>query len=219
MPFIRDLLTRGNAKLGEGVYAWSIPAIETCPGRTDLCSRVCYAKSGRFHTRAMQARLAENFALAQTDDFSARITAEIQRRSVHTLRIHVSGDFYDHLYVNKWAAIARRCPRTTVYGYTRSWRVSSMLPALVALAHRPNVRLWFSCDAETGLPLDLPPGVRVAYFQTDGHEEPTGDLIFRVRPLRRLPVPHPPVSVLCPSEVTAPRPSNVTCTSCRLCHR
>ena len=80
----------------------------------------------------------------------------------------------------------------------------SIVPALVALADRPNVRVWFSCDAETGLPLDLPPGVRVAYLQTNHHKEPTGDLIFRVRPLRRLPTSYPPLSVLCPSEITAP---------------
>jgi hypothetical protein len=167
----------------------------------------------------MQARLSENLAFSRADDFVARITAEVHRRGVHTLRIHVSGDFYDARYVEKWSAIARRCPRTIFYGYTRSWRVSSLLPALVALADRPNVRLWFSCDAETGLPLDLPLGVRVAYLQTDRHEEPTGDLIFRVRPLRKLASPHPTVPIVCPSEVTAPRPIGVTCTSCRLCHR
>ena len=219
MPFIRDLLTRGNGKLGEGIHAWSLPAVETCPGRSDLCSRVCYARSGRFHTRTMQARLAENLAVTRADDFVPRIIAEITRRGVHTLRIHVSGDFYDAGYVAKWAAIARRCPRTTFYAYTRSWRVPSILPALVSLADRPNVRLWFSCDSETGLPLDLPPGIRVAYLQTDRHEEPTGDLIFRVRPLRGLPIPHPTPAVICPTEVTAPRTTHVTCTSCRLCHR
>jgi hypothetical protein len=167
----------------------------------------------------MQARLSENLALSQADDFVAMITAEIHRRGVHILRIHVSGDFYDHTYALKWVTIARRCPRTTFYGYSRSWREPSILPTLVTLDHRPNVRLWFSCDAETGLPLDLPPGVRVAYLQTNRHEEPTGDLVFRVRPLRQLPASHPPLAVLCPSEVTTPRPSNVTCTSCRLCHR
>jgi hypothetical protein len=61
----------------------------------------------------MQARLAENQAIAQADDFVARITAEIHRRGVQTLRIHVSGDFYEADYVKKWAAITRRCPRTT----------------------------------------------------------------------------------------------------------
>jgi hypothetical protein len=167
----------------------------------------------------MQARLAANQAAAQADDFVARITAEVHRRGVQTLRIHVSGDFYDATYVEQWATIARRCPRTIFYTYTRSWRVPSIAPALAALADRPNVRLWFSCDAETGLPIDVPPTVRVAYLQTDRHEEPTGDLIFRVRPLRGLPTPHSALLVLCPSEVTAPRPTRVTCTSCRLCHR
>jgi hypothetical protein len=135
----------------------------------------------------MQARLAENQAIAQADDFVARIITEIHRRGVHTLRIHVSGDFHDATYVHKWAAIARRCPQTTFYAYTRSWRVPSIVPALVALADRPNVRLWFSSDAETGLPIDVPTRVRVAYLQTNHQERQTGDLIFRVRPLRRLP--------------------------------
>jgi hypothetical protein len=35
MPFICNLLTRGNGKLGEGIHVWSLPAVETCPGRTD----------------------------------------------------------------------------------------------------------------------------------------------------------------------------------------
>jgi len=69
-------------------------------------------------TRARQSRLAENLVAAQADDFVARLTAEIHRRGVHTLRIHVSGDFYDPDYALKWAAIARRCPRTTFFAYT-----------------------------------------------------------------------------------------------------
>jgi hypothetical protein len=60
VPVIRNLLTRGNGKLGEGIHTWSLPAVETCPGRSDLCSRVCYARSGRFRTRTMQARLASS---------------------------------------------------------------------------------------------------------------------------------------------------------------
>ena len=65
MPHIQNLLSRGNGKLGEGIHAWSLPAIDSCPGRSDLCSRVCYARSGRFKTRTMQSRLAENLAAAQ----------------------------------------------------------------------------------------------------------------------------------------------------------
>jgi hypothetical protein len=219
LPHIRNLLTRGNGKLGEGIHAWSLPAVETCPGRSDLCTRVCYARSGRFRTRTMQSRLAENLIDAQADDFAARITAEIHRRGVHTLRIHVSGDFYDAEYTRKWATIARRCPRTTFYAYTRSWRTPTITQALGELAQFRNVRLWFSCDAETGPPSDLSSGVRTAYLQTDRHEQPTGDLVFRVRPLRGQPTPRPHHSVICPTEILSPRRPDVTCTSCRLCHR
>jgi hypothetical protein len=167
----------------------------------------------------MQARLAENLTISQADDFVARITAEVHRRGVPTVRIHVSGDFYDADYVRRWAAIARRCPRTIFYAYTRSWRVPAIASALGEMTRLRNVRLWFSSDAETGQPLDLPPGFRVAYLQTDRHERPTGDLVFRVRPLRDQPSALHALTVLCPTEVSVPRRSEVTCTSCRLCHR
>lgn len=87
------------------------------------------------------------------------------------------------------------------------------------MAQSPNVRLWFSSDAETGPPTDVPPGVRLAYLQTDRDEQPFGDLIFRVRPLRGLPPSRSPLAVVCPTEVAVPRRPDVTCTSCRLCHR
>ncbi|MHB8879720.1 MAG: GP88 family protein [Myxococcaceae bacterium] len=219
MPYVRNLLTRGNGKLEEGVYAWSIPTIETCPGRSGPCSRVCYVRSGRFKTRTMQSRLSENLAAAQADDFVARITAEIHRRGVHTLRIHVHGDFFDADHSLKWAAIARGCPRTTLYGYTRSWRVPPILTALKQLARLRNVRLWFPCHAETGVPSDIPPGVRVAYLQTERHEKPAVDLVFRVRHLRGQPASLFPLTVVCPTEISVHHLPNITCTSCRLCHR
>ncbi|SIO63323.1 hypothetical protein SAMN05444166_7312 [Singulisphaera sp. GP187] len=219
MSHTRNLLTRGNGKLGEGIHAWSLPAIETCPGRSDLCTRVCYARSGRFRTRAMQARLSGNLSAAQSEDFVVRIAAEVHRRGVHTLRIHVSGDFYDADYVDSWAAIARRCPRTTFYAYTRSWRIPRIAQTLDELVRLPNVRLWYSYDAETGLPTDIPSGVRVAYLQTERDEQPTGDLVFRIRPLRGHPTSRLLHSVVCPTEIAAPRRPDMTCTSCRLCHR
>jgi len=167
----------------------------------------------------MEARLSENLITTQAEDFVVRIAAEVHRRGVHTLRIHVSGDFYDADYVDSWAAIARRCPRTTFYAYTRSWRIPRIAQALDELARLSNVQLWYSCDAEAGLPTDIPPGIRVAYLQTKRDEQPTGDLVFRVRSLRGQSIPRLLLSVVCPTEVAVPRKADVTCTSCRLCHR
>ena len=79
---VRNLLTRGNGKLGEGIHAWSIPAIETCPGRSALCERVGYAREGRFRTQFMQDRLAENLDAAADLEVAGYWCAEQAPRSV-----------------------------------------------------------------------------------------------------------------------------------------
>ena len=37
---MRPLLTQGNGKVGQSIHLWSIPAICTCPGSTELCRSV-----------------------------------------------------------------------------------------------------------------------------------------------------------------------------------
>ena len=215
---VRNLLTRGNGKLGESIHAWSIPAVTTCPGRSSLCEVACYATGGRFRTHAIQVRLAENLDAALADDFVPRVVAEVRRRGVHVLRVHVSGDFFSAEYAAKWLAIARRCRRTRFSGYTRSWRVPEVVPALARLAAVPNVRLWYSADAETGLPEDVPPGVRVAYLLAGPGDSPSGaDLAFRTRRLRREPARRVGLTLVCPTENGTRHVADVTCTSCRQC--
>ncbi len=92
-------------------------------------------------TQTMQARLVHNLSAAQADDFVDRIGPEVRRRGDTTLPIHVSRDFFDAAKVGRWAAVARRCPRTTCYAYTRSWRVPTIAPALAELAGLRNVPL------------------------------------------------------------------------------
>lgn len=211
----RNLLTRGNGKLGEGIHAWTIPAVETCPGRSTLCERVCYARAGRFRTHLLQDRLAENLDIALADDFIHRIVTEVRRRGVHTLRIHVSGDFFSAAYAWQWASIARRSLHTTFFAYTRSWRVPEIAPALEELARLCNVRLWYSCDAETGLPEQIAPCIRLAYLQTAAADTPAGDLVFRIESLRATPTRRIGLSVVCPRETGHAHATAVTCTSCR----
>ena len=218
MRQIQNLLTRGNGKLGEGIHAWSLPPIETCPGRSDLCERVCYARAGRFRTRSMIERLDSNLTAATNDDFADRVAAEIRRRGVHTLRVHVSGDFFSPLYVARWVSIAWRSPRTTLYGYTRSWRDPAVGEALAEFASLENVRLWYSVDSETGLPTVIPNGVRVAYLQADESDTPSGGVVFRVRELRRARTERFPLRLVCPTERESDQGDRATCTSCRRCH-
>jgi hypothetical protein len=147
------------------------------------------------------------------------MAAEITRKGVLVLRLHVSGDFHSAGYVRKWGEVARACPRVTVYAYTRSWRVPGIAAALEELAAEPNVRLWYSLDAETALPDRVPPGARLAYLQTREGEQPENtDLVFRVRRLRgaRTPLAVLPV---CPTETPEGRGGGTTCGSCQRCFR
>ncbi len=210
------LLQLGNAKLGRAIHVWSIPAVETCPGSTAVCRKLCYALRHRFRFASVKDRLAWNRRQCDRPDFVERMIAEIRSSGVLVLRIHVAGDFYDVGYVRKWLNIVRRSPRVRFYAYSRSWRIASMASALEELAACRGMRLWFSVDAESGLPPQVPPTVRLAYLQTSSVAPPsTADLVFRPHALRTLP----PSPVVCDQETSSGKRLGVTCGSCGRCFR
>ncbi len=215
-----NLLTRGNGKLGEGIHAWSIPAVETCPGRTALCESACYARTGRFRTRLMEDRLQANLDACLLDNFEERMVREIKRRGVHTLRIHVAGDFFSPEYAAKWVRIARCCRRTRFYCYTRSWRVREIRAILNEFASLKNVRVWWSVDAETGLPENVHPHVELAYLQREATDDPhDAKVVFRVKHLQKTPTRRIGLAIVCTTETGLAQAVDITCTSCRRCIR
>jgi hypothetical protein len=133
----------------------------TCPGAL-ACRAVCFAKQGRYTMKNVKAARAHNLALSQDDSFTAFIIGDLARmRTVNTVRIHDSGDFYSQEYLNKWAIIARALPYITFYAYTKSLTLDfSSLPenfkvtqslggkydAHVDLA-RPHSRIFADDDA------------------------------------------------------------------------
>jgi len=220
MTTISNLLVRGNGKLGEGIHSWSLPAVETCPGRTQLCEIVCYARTGWFATRLVQERLQNNLDASLQDEFEQRIVREIHKRGVHTIRIHVSGDFYSVEYATKWRNIARQCKQTRFYCYTRSWRISEFTPIMQELATLKNFRLWWSVDAESEIPTEIPDGVELAYLQREVTDDPSyAKVVFRVKHLRKIPARRIGLATVCTTETGLPTANDVTCTSCRRCYR
>src|SRR5262249_12908763 len=155
------LLQQGNTKLGEGIYTFSLPAVETCPGSSPSCRRECYALKGRF--RFLRRAYRRYHAESEEEGFAARMIGEIRRRWVACVRIHVSGDFYSVDYIRKWPAIAKACPSTRFFAYTRSWRRADLAEALAELSRLRNVRLWYSCDRDTGIPASVPRRVKLAW--------------------------------------------------------
>jgi hypothetical protein len=105
------------------------------------------------------------------------------------------------------------------YAYSRSWRVAAIRPALEELAALDNVRLWFSCDEETGMPPTIPDGVRVAWLhEAEDNPVPAGaGLVFRLHKLRRTPQRRIGLTLVCPTEQR--RDQSGTCSTCGVCWR
>jgi hypothetical protein len=212
-----NLLTRGNDKIGGKVYAFNLPAQDTCPGMSDPCRRFCYASRGRWLFRAVREALAWNRQAATRPFFVEELCEELRRRKVRVLRLHSSGDFYSADYVGRWLKVLTRCPWVRAYTYTRSWRLDGIRPVLEEMAALPNFRMWFSADWDTGMPPGLPPTVKVAWLLTAEDEPvPDGvDLIFRVHRLRKMPLKRIGLTLVCPTEQG--REHSTTCTSCGIC--
>ncbi len=207
------MLALGNDKLGQGIFTFSLPAVTTCPGSSPVYRKECYATKGRFVFAKRRANAM--FEESKQAGFAGRMIAEIKRRWVGCVRIHVSGDFYSAEYVAAWVEIAKACPETRFFAYTRSWRVPEMAKGLAALSRLRNVRLWYSCDRDTGVPTKTPKRVRLAWMQTTADEVPNrADLVFRVRRLRGTVAKRIGLAMVCPTENGI---TDTDCGRCRVC--
>lgn len=149
---------KGNLKLGANVYTYSRVAgqyalLGTCPGSTDECEDICYAK-----------RIGGP-VLAQYRKNSLEDTVPAIPSECTLLRIHVSGDFNSLTYIHNWIARIAERPDVQAWAYTRSWRVPSLLGSLDVLRDLPNMQLFASMDISTR---ETPPADwRIAWIDGD----------------------------------------------------
>jgi hypothetical protein len=208
------LLIRGNEKLGGEIWHWSLPAIVTCPGKTRVCEKICYATIGHYNQTSVKKRLESNLDSSRKSWFPGQIIEEVQRQGIEVVRIHASGDFYDEEYIRKWIEIIELCPDTRFYTYTRSWRVEELVRPLEELARLDNMQMWYSADREDS-PVKVPDRVRVAYLQDRSPRQgKETDLLFRTKPLRVIGKGMD-LPMVCPVEL--PTSKDVTCSSCKHC--
>lgn len=216
-------LVLGNQKLGQTIHQWSLRSGSDCPGKTELCSKHCYAAHGHFlRANVKQAHLI-NRHLTDSPDFVSWMNLELKLQRATVVRIHADGDFYDAEYVRKWTEICRLNPHITFYAYTRSWRTKAILPDLEEMAKLKNMSLWFSVDSESGLPDHKPRRVRLAYMQVAPDDLPAKkvDLVFRIGKLRknvakRVTCADNSESFVCPVENGV---THTTCDKCKVCFR
>ena len=94
--------TKGKRKTGHIPYL-SMPAMVSCPGRTALCRRYCYAAKGNYALdNNIRARLYSLLAFMIPGFgkmYAERIGEELSRRGIKFYRLHDSGDIWTPRHV------------------------------------------------------------------------------------------------------------------------
>jgi hypothetical protein len=197
------MFSNSNLKLGSNlIWSFGLPSITTCPGRSSVCEEHCYSAHIESLRPAVRASYERNLAASKRADFVKRAVAFIIAHEIKVVRISTGGDLYSAGYARKWLAIMRQLPHVRFFLYSRTWRVEAIRRVLVKMARRRNVRLWYSCDRETGVPDEVPKRVRVAWLMTSEDDVPPEGthLVFRVRRLRRKPAKRIGLTLVCPVE-------------------
>lgn len=172
---------RGNTKIGmDGVYTYSrLPgrpngkfellaqqkgfaagtSTGTCPGSSEECESICYAK------RVVNTSDVWDVWWANSINDRLPGAEDPLPDDAKLVRIHVSGDFTSVEYIEDWIRLAESRTQVRFFGYTRSWRVPELLPSLERLRALNNVELFASMDQSTD---ELPPkGWRRAWLEND----------------------------------------------------
>ena len=189
-PEIRN----GNHKLGigKGVWTFDLPVGATCPGRSAVCRKLCYASYGMSVSDDALALRKRNYEATQQADFVSRMVDEVyrHRRACKVLRWHSSGDFFSLKYIRAVrlvVGILSQMPgaeHIVHYCHSRSWAVPSLLPELLLLGSMPTFHLWFSWDSamqETAEKIRSKVGGRWCYLSQDDNDLPPWpcELVFR----------------------------------------
>jgi hypothetical protein len=130
---------RGNAKLDDAIFTFSLPAGHSCPFAQDCLAKAdrftgkvrdgadisfrCYAASMEARHRNVRDARWHNFELLRacgSKDDMVRLILDSLSPFAGFVRVHDSGDFYSQEYFDAWVEVARRRPQTTFYAYTKS---------------------------------------------------------------------------------------------------
>lgn len=166
------LSSAGNPKIGAGTMSFSsLSTHATCAGKSKLCDAMCYDAFGRnvmfgnIGPRVWFERLLRD----DIEKLEQLIKAEVALYNNGAVRLKVGGDFGSEEEISLWVRVLKAFPKVQFWGYTRAWRVEALQTAITRLRDQPNMSLFASVDAETGVPEDhtgkgKPSGWRLAYM-------------------------------------------------------
>jgi|APSaa5957512576_1039674.scaffolds.fasta_scaffold00594_5 hypothetical protein len=151
---VRNLVIKGNSKMGPNVGIFNLPAKKTCTP-THWCLKgkngkpACYALRNNFQFPSVIAAAKERLRLSRRNDFVNLMAQEINQKKIEFFRWHSSGDFYSESYVQKVSDIVAACPDTLFRTTTRR---RDLTAPIVKLAQLPNIIVRESLDDERPTP-------------------------------------------------------------------
>ncbi len=122
-----DKMRKTSKETGTRIFNFGITAYKshstnkiTCPFAKD-CIKFCYARKGSFIWTNTKKAYERRYLLTKDKDmFISKLVDAITRRKATHIRVHDSGDFYNHTYINNWFYIMNLFPNVTFYAYTKS---------------------------------------------------------------------------------------------------
>jgi len=114
-------LSKGNSRMK--IPTFSIPAVKTCKGRTELCEKFCYARKAEKCWKQVLPSRERNFKETKKFSFVKNMTTKIINTTSKYIRIHESGDFYSQRYLNKWFRVCRGNPNKKFLAYTQMYNL------------------------------------------------------------------------------------------------
>lgn len=144
---------RGNSKLHSSILVWNITPVETCLNCND-CKKDCYAL--RPYNRYPNVKKAwdRNYknSMYERKTLKQSIIDQINRsRTVTSIRIHGSGDFYSSDYALMWYDIARICNNVKFYGYSKVFEHNKIGKVLDVMNTLSNVNIINSVTDDGGI--------------------------------------------------------------------
>jgi hypothetical protein len=134
--------SKGNSKLGNKIYTFSLLSGWSCPNAKDCMSKAvmnestnklsiqdgpdtkfrCFSASQEAQYKGTYAARKHNFDLVKkenSDTIVNLIKTSLPKKST-IIRIHVAGDFFNQKYFDAWLQVAREMPNIIFYAYTKS---------------------------------------------------------------------------------------------------
>ena len=129
----------GNAKLAPSIATFSLPAGHTCPFAKECLSKAniftgkiidgkhcqfrCFAASQECTYSSVRKQRWYNFNIlksAKTVEKMGNVIQSSIPKGMKTVRVHVSGDYYNETYFLAWLNVALNNPTILFYGYTKA---------------------------------------------------------------------------------------------------